>query len=526
MAPTTLTTLAAAIILSATVAASACMAAPTAASTGGGTSSPFLVGTTAGTSSIASPWSGIGAVAAGAPAAVAAVAFRRATMADPPPLRSAIGRQPRRTVKVARSASRARGGAENSDFSPMSRQSMLPPKMLPGGRSIHVNCGGSFTVYNGATWIPDTADEEGVPDNSPTYGRPGAENLPVLLRTNRFSKEPMTYVRRVPVASLYRVTLHWAEIFVPGPNIRIMDVFVAIDGQQPVTLAIGLDVYSRAGNATPYSLSYPPLDADAIAIKDTVAIYLQPTFYNGLGENPFLSAFEVAEETPTPTPTPDVAAEIDPAKIGELLREAEAIADVTIPASVAAAGYLTEKAAAVAEADAAITEARRLKSAADEGSSSTEADPLIVAAYDAVKEANEEVNTAAADFTGEEFRLADVSVTAELTALRESAANLNPSVCAYLTGVKGTVSITQIDALDQRVTYVELAVMRLMRQLADDRAAVAAIREAVDRLVGRVETLRGLVANRVTPPRSGGGGGGGGDGGGRGSGDSGGDGPR
>lgn len=495
MTPTAFTALAATVILSATIAGSASIAAAAVASARGLASGPFLSDAITGTPSIESPWSGIGAAAAGAPAAVAVVASRRAFLANPLPLRLAVGLPPRRAVSIASRANSARGVAGSYELSPVSRQARLPPRMLPGARSIYVNCGGPFTVYDGATWVPDTEGEEGVPDESPVFGTPGAEQLPVLLRTNRFSKRSMSYMRRVPASSTYRLTLHWAEIFVSGPGIRIMDVFVAIDGKQPVTLAVGLDVYERAGNATPYSISYPPVGVDAMTVEDTVAIYLQPTFYNGIGENPFLSAFEVVEETPTPTPTPDVNAEIDPAEIGELLREATAIADVAIPASVAAAGYVAEKAAAVAKADEATTEARRLMDAVVGESPLPESDPLIVA-YDAIKDASGDVNTAAAAFTGEKFRTAAASVTSELTELRESTASLTPSVCAYLTGVKGTVSVAQIDALHLRVTFVDLAVERLLRQLADDRAAVAAIGQAVDGLVERVETLRRLIANR------------------------------
>lgn len=354
---------------------------------------------------------------------------------------------------------------------------------------MYVNCGGPFTTFDGATWVADT--DGGVPANSPVFGVPSATNLPVLLRTNRFSLKTMTYTRRVPAASTYRVTLHWAEIFVAGPGIRNMDVFVAVDGAQPKELAIGLDVYERAGNATPYSLSYPPEGTDAMYIEDRVAIYLQPTFFDEAGENPFLSAFRVVEETPAPTPTPPAAAEGDPAEIGELLREATTIADVAIPARVAAASYLRDKADAVATADAAAAAAARLFGGATGGG--TTAAAAVTDAYAAAVNARAEVTAAAAGLTGDDFRTADASVTAELAAVRGAAAALSPTVCAYLTGETGGVSGAQVAALEERVVYVELAVERLLRYLADDRAAAAAVSAATDRLGERVDELRTLV---------------------------------
>lgn len=394
----------------------------------------------------------------------------------------------------------ARGAGGSLAALTATRQASLPPRMLPGGRSMYVNCGGPFTIYDGVTWVADT-DGEGAgapPRDSAVYGTPSNTDLPALLRTNRYSPRSMTYARRVAAASTYRLTLHWAEIFVAGPGARSMDVYVAVDGRQPVELATGLDVYAVAGNATPYALSYPPPGADAMYVKDTVAIYLQPSLYGQASENPFLSAFRVVEETPTPTPTPTAAAEADPAQIGELLREAAAIADVAVPARVAAERILADKAAAVATADEASEVALRLYTAAGGGAALAETDPLAVA-YDAIIDARGDVATVATRLTGDAFRTAAASVGAEVAALDAAAAALTPRVCAYLTdgaggGGGGGVSDAQLAALDDRVTYVELAVERLLRELADDRAAGMAVGVAVDRLVGRVVAFGMLAA--------------------------------
>lgn len=503
MAPTALTALAASAILGA---AAVAFFPVTAAAAAGGSASTWAPGAllvaaaAAGAPTVPSPWTGLGTAAAGAPAAVAAAATRRTFMAAPPPLRSAVGhasgtKTAARRATTAAATAAVRGGARAGALSSTSRQASLPPRMLPGGRSIYVNCGGAFTIYDGVTWETDR-DGGAVPADSAVFGTPAATALPVLLRTNRYSPRSMTFTRRVAAASTYRLTLHWAEIFVDGPGVRIMDVFVAVDGRQPVEMAAGLDVYAVAGNATPYALSYPPPGADAMYVADTVAIYLQPSLYDEASENPFLSAFRVVEETPAPTPTPDTTAEGDPAEIGELLREAAAIADVAIPARVAAAGYLTDKADALAVADSASEQALRLYNAAVEAAPVNETSPLGVA-YDAIVDASGDVRSVAAALTGDAFRTAAASVASELAALRDAAAALTPTVCAYLTGATATgggLTDGQLAALDERVTYVELAVERLLRELAADRTAAEVVEVAVDRLVGRVARFRTLAA--------------------------------
>lgn len=357
-------------------------------------------------------------------------------------------------------------------------------------RSLYVNVGGGFVNFEGHTWVSD-ADPlgGGAPSDTRVFGKTNTSGLPALLSTNRYAQGiSMAFTRTVTGASSYRLELLWAEIFVTEANIRLMDIFVSVDGQQPVEVASRLDVFGTVGADTPLRLAYPPVGSPAMPIESTVTITLQRSDFGAPGvSNVFLSAFSLVEEpsltpTPVPTTTPSPA---DPKRIGSILASATAAADKAIPAARAAARLtaLTNETVAVAAADRrAVTPLYNAAPRTPELSAAWTAYGTATTTFeDEVRVFKEAMPAIAA-----RRRM----VTAALIATRDYAAGLMPPVCAFLQngasagGSGGSTPVTpaEIQALDGFAAGVrtEVAALHDAVKVANTRyEAVAAAAEAL-----------------------------------------------
>jgi len=415
-----------------------------------------------GYTSASTPWADFGAAAVAHPprsfvsTAAARVATRSAAGL------SSLGRTPIATARRAdhlTSVARQAAGAPNS---------------------LYVDCVGAGTSeYDGATWVPDTVD--GFPNNTRVFGAPDQTGLPTILRTNRFSTVTMVYTRTVPAPSAYRITLHWAEIFQTDPGARLMDVFVTVDGGQPVALASFLDVYTLVGRNTPYEIVYPPMGTPGVAVASTVTITLQPSIW--YTDNVFLSAFRIVDTVAPANETADVTL------ITELVQEAATTADVVVLTNATHAEYLAAAAAAAADVDAA--------TAAAAAAIATAADPppaAVDAAADNVQAATAAVKVAVAALSGDAYTAAAAAAAAAEAAVVAYAGTLSPAECMYLHGREGGVSVAQLDGLAALVEDVGTAVAAVEARLAEEAAAANAVEAAVAALGGAVAALQAAVA--------------------------------
>ncbi|KAK1857503.1 hypothetical protein I4F81_000120 [Pyropia yezoensis] len=352
-------------------------------------------------------------------------------------------------------------------------------------RSLYVNVGGGFVTFEGRTWVSD-ADPlgGGAPPGTRLFGK-APPGLPALLATNRYAQGvSMAFTRTVAAPSLYRLELLWAEIFMTSAGARFMDVFVSVDGHQPVEVMTAVDVWATVGGDALLRKSYPPVGSPPLPIESTVTITLQRSDLGAPGvSNVFLSAFSVVEEpTPTPTPAPtSTPSPADPARIGTILAAAAAAADRTTPAVRAAAGWSLSTRQAVAVA----REERQRVTPLYEAAPRTDALTAAWAAYAAATTTFDDATLAyfaAVPTIDARQRM----VTAALTAAREYAAGLSPPVCAFLRdpaaggGASSPVTAAEIQALEGFAATLRAEVDALLAEVARVDALQAAVQAAAD----------------------------------------------
>ncbi|OSX80187.1 hypothetical protein BU14_0057s0007 [Porphyra umbilicalis] len=400
---------------------------------------------------------------------------------------AAVARPPRSfpSTAAARVATRAAAGLSTRGRTPIAtarradRLAAVARQAAGAPNSLYIDCAGAGTSeFDGATWVPDTVD--GFPADSRVHGAPEQTGLPTVLRTNRFSTRTMVYTRPVPAPSAYRITLHWAEIFQTDPGARLMDVFVAVDGGQPVALASFLDVYALVGRNTPYEIVYPPTGTPGVAVASTVTVTLQPSIW--YTDNVFLSAFRIVD---TVAPANETA---DATLITTLVNEAAATADSVVLTNTTHAEYVAAAAATAADVDAA--------TAAAAAAIATAADPpsaTVEAAYDNVKAAIAAVTAAAAPLSGDAYTAAAAAAAAAEAAVVAYADALSPAECLYLHGREGGVSVDQLDGLAALVATVGTAVAAVDARLAEEAAAADAVVAAVAALGRAVAALQAAV---------------------------------
>ncbi|GAB0492850.1 hypothetical protein MMPV_004120 [Pyropia vietnamensis] len=480
-----------------------------AATTAAGTASADWVSTAAGVGALFRGGSGrpiLDLVAprvpqsAAAAAAVAATTTTTATATTPDVLLSTPAEQPAVEPTLATAVATTTRRSTPAWWTARQLAGGRPGSAAP--RSLYVNVGGGFVNFEGHTWVSDTDPlGGGAPLNTSLFGKTNASGLPALLSTNRYAQGvTMAFTRTVPSASSYRLELLWAELFITEANIRLMDVFVSIDGQQPVEVASRLDVFGTVGADTPLRLSYPPVGGPAVPIESTITITLQRSDFNAPSvSNVFLSAFSLVEEpSPTPTPVPTTTpSPADPSRIGSILASATAAADKAIPA-VRAAARLTartnETVAAAAADRRAVTPQYNAAARTPELSAAWAAYGTATTTFeDEVRVFNEAMPAIAA-----RRRM----VTAALTATRDYAAGLLPPVCAFLqngttaggSGGSTPVTAAEIQALDGFALGVRTEVAAL-------HDAVKAANTRYEAVAAAAEVLRVSLGNlRVALP--------------------------